>query len=1018
MVTASSISILVRPRLLEALRPDILPRIILINAPPGYGKTTFAHQLADFIGYPAIWQQLDVWQQDIPNLHLRSVHAWSIILPHIKAALPPTKNARQSAFQIATYLLENLSSPHVYILDDTHNIANNENTSQWLRTFVDTAPQNLCIVLVGRSVPDIRWSNLVAKGQVLAYGTDELRFTSQEIIDLTDVPVKQAQSLEKKLDGWIAGIRLAFGKNTKTLTHLLGDGKPEEVLFNALAEETFIQLPIDLRDCLLTISTLENITPTSCELVGIKDFSPYLAQLLERNLFLNKNPSEDGYVFHILFRAFLQQKSRQTQPEIFYELHRQVATHYEQIDKVELAIWHFASSDKVEEAIRLAEMIAKEFFIFGKWESLLTFRELLDGYDIPLVNLYSGTLCIERNEFTSATKYLQKAKEGFTKQGDNVRLLSVHLQTAYCFQRQGLYEKALELAKLVAEDTNSTFRAWGCRLQGSIYIDMGRLEDALAPLQVALAEFRLKNLTHETSHVLQDLSSVYLRSGKFYEAESILNEMVALRQKFDNPNDLALAMNSLGFYYHCCSQYSDAQDTLQKGLQIIEDSQSRAAGYLYWSLGDLLRDMGRFAIAESKYETALKIAEQSDETLYLGVLLSIARLRVWQNRLADALKWVQLALDEAKPETLLYCVAQATQAVIQLLVKPQNAQPNTLIKLLDELVERHAYLKVAQLLGSYWLAAIRSQSKDLEQYVQQVLLGIGVHLYQPIAAELVNMQSLTEIDGHRNSFSELFRLIDILSANHENLVPTSVKITSHNIKMFTLGQEQVVYNNSPIPDSAWQFALARELFFYLYFEGKQRKEDIALTFWSDHSPQQIRHIFHNTIHRARKGVEDGISYLDGYYMVNPQFIIECDAYRFRDYVNRARHLPSQSVRAEDLYTRAIDLNKGMFLPSVFSDWATQHRSKLHDLYIEALIGLAQCQEARNDFPAAIENYEKAFLLAPDLEELACAMMECYTKMGKPTEVQNVYYRLENYLRDELMTSPSTDTKNLLRQLLK
>jgi ATP/maltotriose-dependent transcriptional regulator MalT/DNA-binding SARP family transcriptional activator len=1007
-----------RLKLLERINKITFPKIILINAPAGYGKTTLAQQLAAVVQRPVVWQSLDEWQSDIPNLHRQSVQTWGKLLPGIEQSVTVAKDAKVSALGITNYLKTYLTESCLYILDDVQHIADHSLAEDWLQTLVDTMPQMVCLVLVGRSVPAIRWSNLVAKGQVLAYGIEDLRFSVEEVQELAALSTDEAQSLVGRLGGWIAGIRLAVDKSTQTLTRLtLGVGEPETVLFNQLATEMFTQQPVDLQEMLLKTSTLRHFNPILCEAIGLSDITPFIETVVQRNLFVVH--SNRDYSYHDLFRSFLQQRFFEWDVETFRRLHQQAAIWYRQANQMDEALWHFVTAQNFEAAIELAEIVVKEFFIYGQWDTLLLFEQLLDKQLVPRLSLYCAMIHTDRNDFERSTLCLQRAKAGFTKQQNTQGLLNAQMHTAYNYQRQGHYEDALYTVQSViqTEAISPAIRGWAYRLQGEIYVNQGLYQEAIVVSRCALTFFPESDQIHERSHILQDLGEAYLRSGNFDEAGRIFQEMVGLRRKLNNHDDVALALNTLGYFYHCCSQYSDALNTLQEGLDLVGNLQSRATPYLYWSYGDVLRDMGQYSEAESVYEKAAKTAPPGDEHLYFGILLSVARMRIWQNRLTDAQEWITRVIKRATATDTIPLIAAR---IIEQLLYQLGGKTGLQVELatsIDKLVERRAYLKVAQLLGLYWFVGLRSSNPQLQLHAQNLLRQIGEQIYQPVAAELVNLAFYNELEPHRENFPALFLQVDILAQQHDKMSATSSVNDSQQLRLVTLGQQHISLNRVQIPDNAWTIAFAQELFLYLYFKGKQRKNAIALAFWSDHSTQQIRMLFHDTLKRVRKAVPKAIVHWQGYYMVNPKVVITCDAHEFRDLVRRARHLPPHSVRAEDLYRRAMELYGGDFLPLVFNDWARPLRDELQDLYMEALIGLGHCMEARADLPAAAAVYETAFALRPEYELITQHLMKAHAANQQLSDVQKVYERLKQYLHTELGVSPSTETDNLLKHLM-
>ena len=97
-----------RPHLVERLERDLDKRLILISAPPGYGKTTLLSQLTSAAELRSAWVQLDADDSD-PTIFLsyliealRRIHsgvedrAWSL-LGNAASALLQSADAGQAA---------------------------------------------------------------------------------------------------------------------------------------------------------------------------------------------------------------------------------------------------------------------------------------------------------------------------------------------------------------------------------------------------------------------------------------------------------------------------------------------------------------------------------------------------------------------------------------------------------------------------------------------------------------------------------------------------------------------------------------------------------------------------------------------------------------------------------------------------------------------------------------------------------------------------------------------------------
>ncbi len=237
------------------------------------------------------------------------------------------------------------------------------------------------------------------------------------------------------------------------------------------------------------------------------------------------------------------------------------------------------------------------------------------------------------------------------------------------------------------------------------------------------------------------------------------------------------------------------------------------------------------------------------------------------------------------------------------------------------------------------------------------------------------------------------------------------------LRVRTLGAEVVEYNSKEVPASAWRTSRARELFFWLLF-GPKSREEICLLFWPDSSAASIRTNFHTTLGRLRDAVgKTAVVFNDDLYMLNPDVPLECDVFEFERMVKRARILPHNDARAEDLWSKAAALYQGDFLPSVDSLWAIVKRQDYQDMFIEALIALGRCAAARADFRAAADRFEAVLIADPFSEEAYRGIMQAYAALGEKARVREAYERLSLRLEKEWGIEPSQTTISLAQDLL-
>ncbi len=205
-----------RTSLLEALEAPAAPRVVLVAAPPGYGKTTLLAQWASRSQRPFGWVSLDDQDND-PVVLLRYI---ATALDRISPLDPAIFDALGRGASIETTIIPRLGSAlaemedsFVLVLDDLHSVTNPQCLDA-IDALIDQVPEGSQLALCGRAGSRGRLAALRARGLLHEIGPDELRMRGTqagELLGAADVEVSDAELAElvERTEGWPAGLYLA-----------------------------------------------------------------------------------------------------------------------------------------------------------------------------------------------------------------------------------------------------------------------------------------------------------------------------------------------------------------------------------------------------------------------------------------------------------------------------------------------------------------------------------------------------------------------------------------------------------------------------------------------------------------------------------------------------------------------------------------------------------------------------------------------------------------------------------------
>ncbi len=360
-------SLLERERLLQSLAALGTKRLAMVVAGPGYGKTTFVAQTLGRLNMDYAWLNLDAYDQDV-GIFLQGIVAairerhpgFGQAVLHQLARFRAGGGYGVSKHQdgpVETLLwsLENeIPDALALVLDDFHFVQAEAEVLEVVEHLLPRLPRAVHLVLLARSLPQLRLSRLRAARAVIDIGPAELAFTREESAALCrmliaeDVDPARLERLFSQTDGWAAALVLACAGAGRTATdgkaaEILAFAFPDDLLHQYLRENVFSGLPAPIREFMLRTSILPWLDPELCNLVaGGIDALGTLEFLSARCLLiLSRQGKKDVFVYHHLLRTFLQEQlAKRFGDEEVLRLPRLLGELFEARDDLQNALRH------------------------------------------------------------------------------------------------------------------------------------------------------------------------------------------------------------------------------------------------------------------------------------------------------------------------------------------------------------------------------------------------------------------------------------------------------------------------------------------------------------------------------------------------------------------------------------------------------------------------------------------------------------------------------------------------------
>jgi LuxR family transcriptional regulator, maltose regulon positive regulatory protein len=630
-----------RARLGELLREGMNRKLTLISAPAGFGKTTLLSEWRMIhLGseYPLAWVSLEEADNDparflsylIGALQAVEANFGEAILATLRSPQPPQIESVLSALinEIAS-----IPKDFALVLDDYHVIFKDP-VHEAMSFLVDHLPPNAHLVIASRADPPLPIARLRARGQMIEIRADDLRFTPEETDAFLrgamglDLPEESVAALEKRTEGWIAGLQLAAlsvrGREDISGFVAALQGSSRYVL-DYLAEEVLQRQPADVRAFLLQTSILDRLSGPLCSAATNRADGQEMLERLERaNLFtIPLDEVRRWYRYHHLFSEFLRDRLHQTKPDQEPELHRRASSWYEQNGLVHEAVGHALAAADLDTTARLIEENVRDMLAHGEVALLLSWMEAL-----PEELLRSRPrLCIA---FAWALLVTGQSEAAELRVHDLERMVDADVSFPPGEREIAVGDKELDSFSGEA----AAVRSFIVRNRGDV------------PLSIELSRQALELLSEDNltlrGIVALNLGSAYWMSGDLMAANAAFTEAITTSQRADNPFAVLLAMRGLAELQVMGGRLHRAADLYRQALRLAEQRQFPAAGLAHVGMGELLYEWDDLDGAMRHLEEGIALGERSGSTsIVLPGHVLLARVKWAQGDLDSAVHIIQ-----------------------------------------------------------------------------------------------------------------------------------------------------------------------------------------------------------------------------------------------------------------------------------------------------------------------------------------------------------------------------------------
>ena len=342
-----------RRRLTELLgQPS---RVVLVAAPPGYGKTVVIRQHVEVVETPVAWVSFDLFDESPTSFWLHVVRAVREVIAEVdeEAELVLREDRRNERFlAVLIAQIERASRPFTLILDDIAPWAS-PRIHDGLKALVERVGHLMRLVISARADPPLPLGRWRANGWLVDVREDDLRLTDDEALAAAAtferrIPPDTVVVLNRHVEGWPIGLHLALVSASEADdpgASALALVRSDRLLADYIVAEVLDALPPRHREVALILSVVTGFDADLCHRLAGPDASDVVADLERRRLVIASAGSpDDGKRFHRLLRELLESELRWRDPRLHAEVHRTAATIWRERGNVNAAYRHLMAA--------------------------------------------------------------------------------------------------------------------------------------------------------------------------------------------------------------------------------------------------------------------------------------------------------------------------------------------------------------------------------------------------------------------------------------------------------------------------------------------------------------------------------------------------------------------------------------------------------------------------------------------------------------------------------------------------
>ncbi len=485
---------------------------------------------------------------------------------------------------------------------------------------------------------------------------------------------------------------------------------------------------------------------------------------------------------------------------------------------------------------------------------------------------------------------------------------------------------------------------------------------------------------------------------------------------------------------HLSGEFTKSFNNFEKSMHYAKATGDlRMEGYSLASIGDLYKDLDAGKEAMEAYQKAMEIAQQiEDQYLVFYLKMVRARMHLIERQYKKAERLIRSAQAVAKKSGSSYEINKYRLEQSALDIYNKEYQ-----KAIEQLEDTTAFFNnegyVEDSVRSEALLFL-SQIKIGEKEKAEELIRDFIDRINDPDRHIPSLSTLNELKQDLRSvrnikiFQPYFSEIATNLEDYQSLIQRSrrrirkqasiVPFAPARLEIKAFGRDDVIIKDHTLTISDWKTQTSRDLFFlFLAHPEGLTKEEVGIIFWPDSSSSELKMRFKNAIYRMRHAIgSEAVLFQDNFYQFNRAIDYEYDVQNF---IVAFNHFKDEkiTIKKKASLSTAINLYTGPYLPDIDETWVIADRQKYLEMFLKAVDEIIKINIENKEYEEALDYCQQALKEDTCNEEIFRAIMEIYATLGNKAAISKQYEICRKVLKDELNTSPSTQTIELFESLI-